>query len=199
MELLLPFARPDLARWERRSLHPRTLLGPTSRSYHDLHCRIVGVEPPGPALANGPFARAADAIINYRVFPPSLAHGVLRRPIQRDDVVGLRYRLLPGVDLFFASRVSEVFDVLAPASQRRGFTYQTLQGHPEAGEETFAVEKNLLTGAVTVSLKAWSELGLAWARPFEFWARRLQLGAGRAALDYLEQQANATSEANLRR
>jgi hypothetical protein len=186
VEILLPFFRHELSRWERRPLHPGTVLGPTAHSYYDLHRRIVAVEPPGPPLADGPFRRAATAIARYDVFPPTLGCGELRRPVQVNDVVGLRYHLLPGVDIFFASRVSEVIDDQSGDAWRSGFTYKTLAGHPEVGAETFLVEKNVHNGAVTVSLRAWSQLGYAWMRPLNFLARRWQTGAGRAALDHLE-------------
>ena len=46
-----------------------------------------------------------------------------------------------GVDLFFAARVTDRFEDVANNQWRCGFTYRTLQGHPECGEETFIVEK----------------------------------------------------------
>lgn len=160
----------------------RTLAGPTPHSNHDHHRRIVGVEPPGAALLDGPFARVAAAIRRYDVFPPGLGRGRLRRPVEVGDTVGLRYYLFPGLHIFFASRVSQVFQ----DELRSGFTYQTLQGHPEIGEETFAVSKDARTGAVTVSLTAWSELGLPFGAAVRPLARRWQLAAGRLALDHLE-------------
>lgn len=186
MEILPAFLPHQLSRWEQRPLHPGTVLGPTPHSYYDLHRRIVAVEPPGPPIADGPFRRAAAAIARYDVFPPTLGRGELRRDVQVNDVVGLRYHVLPGIDIFFASRVSEVIDEQTADAWSSGFTYQTLEGHPEVGAETFLVEKSLHNGAVTVSLRAWSHLGYAWLRPLEFLARRWQTAAGRAALDHLE-------------
>lgn len=193
MDFLLPGRPARLERWSGRHLHPGTVAGPDSRAHHDRHRRIVAVEPCGPPLADGPFERAAHAILRYQVFPPHIGEGVLRGPVQVGDTVGLRYHLLPGLDLFFASRVSCVFDDRGEFEWRRGFTYQTLCGHPEIGEETFAVTKNLQTGAVIVTLEAWSRLGLSWLQPLEFLARRFQLGAGRAALDFLELQAGSNA------
>lgn len=181
--MFLPwFVADDLASWEGRPVAPATLAGPQRDSYHDRHRRIVAVEPPGAALPDGAFARAAEAIRSYHIFPPRLGRGVIRRPVQVGDVVGLRYYLVPGVHLFFASRVYEVFH----DDQRSGFSYETLSGHPEAGQETFAVTKDPVSGAVTVSLEAWSQLAPPWPRLLSPLTRPLQLGAGRAALDHLE-------------
>ena len=192
MDIVAWFTMENLTRWQGRSIAPATLAGPTPDCHHDVHRRIVAVEPPGPPLINGPFQRAARAIAHYEVFPPTLAWGPMARPVQLGDTVGLRYRLVPGVHIFFACRVCHVFDT----GQRCGFTYQTLEGHPETGEETFAVEKNEITGAVVVSLVSWSRLAIPLAGLVRPLARRLQLAAGRAALDHLERLCNQEEAAS---
>jgi uncharacterized protein (UPF0548 family) len=187
MDILLWFMGENPSRWEVRPVARGTRAGPTAFSFHDAHRRIVAVEPPGPALADGPFQRAARAIRHYDIFPPDVGRGCRPQPVQVGDSVGLRYRLIAGLHLYFASRVTDVFD----GPQRSGFTYQTLQGHPENGEETFAVDKDPATGAVRVSLEAWSELALplaGWLRPLARW---VQVSAGRRALDHLERRANS--------
>lgn len=182
--MFLPwFAQEDLSAWESRPVSPATAAGPKSYSYHDLHRRIVAVEPPGAPLLDGPFQTIAQAIARYDIFPPRLGRGVARRPVRVGDVVGLRYFLVPGVHIFFASRVYEVID----EELRRGFSYETLEGHPEAGQETFAVTKDPHTGAIVASLQAWSQLAPPWPRLLSPLTRPLQYGAGRAALDYFEQ------------
>ena len=77
-------------------------------------------------------------------------------PLRTGDVVGLRYHLAPGLDLFFASRVVDVFDAPDGGVHRTGFRYRTLVGHPEIGEETFSVETHLTSGVVQVALRSWS-------------------------------------------
>lgn len=42
---------------------------------------------------------------------------------------------------------------------RRGFTYGTLPGHPECGEERFIVERDPATGMVTATITAFSKPG----------------------------------------
>ena len=50
-----------------------------------------------------------------------------------------------------------------------GFKYRTLTGHPELGEETFSVEKDLATGSVVAALRSWSRAGgwTLWTTPTE--------------------------------
>src|SRR5262249_43402938 len=120
------------------------------------------------------------------VFPPSLVRGLLRRPVRAGDTFGVCYRFLPGVDLFFGGRVTDAFDGPHGDDWRAGFTFQTLVGHPETGEETFAVAKDGRTGAVEVSLSNWSRPGLLLTRlagPYTRWAQR---SASYAALDHLQ-------------
>ncbi|MBS2034685.1 DUF1990 family protein [bacterium] len=182
--MFLPwFVKENLADWESRPVNQATLAGPRSYSFHDHHRRIVAVEPAGAPTAEGAFQRLARAIRSYDIFPRRLGRGVLRRPVEVGDSVGLRYYLVPGVHLFFASRVYEVID----EPLRSGFSYETLEGHPEAGRETFSVTKDSETGAIICELKAWSHLARPWPRWLHPLTRPLQTGAGRAALDHFEQ------------
>lgn len=187
MQFLIPRQRESLSHWEGRPVAAAVLRGPHSSSYHDHHCRIVAVEAPGAPAPEGPFWRVARCILDYDIFPPALGEGVRRRPVELGDTVGLRYHLLPGLDLFFASRVHQRID----EPFRQGFSYQTLTGHPEVGEETFLVEKDPTTGAVVASLRAWSHLAWPWSLFARRLARPLQFQAGRAALDHLERRAQA--------
>lgn len=175
-----------LAPWQDRPLHRELAAGPQAGSHFDHHRRMVAWEEPGPARTDGPFALLADAIRRYDIFPEWIGSAVLARPVQPGDAVGLRYRLTPVLHLLFASRVSAVFHDTAGGVERSGFTYRTLAGHPEVGEETFRVTKDLATGVVEVHLQAWSHLAagpLQLVRPLARW---LQLAAGRSALNHLE-------------
>jgi uncharacterized protein (UPF0548 family) len=93
--------------------------------------------------------------------------------------------------MFVASRVVEVFDDATPIGWRAGFTYRTLIGHAELGEETFAVEKDRTTGEVTASLTAWSRPGHWLTRLGYPYARWCQKHAGRSALVHLQAIANS--------
>lgn len=182
----------ELEPWERRALEPEVAAGPGPHDHEDAHERDAGQERPGPPEPDGPHRRAAAAILAYDVFPPAMLAPLLRRtPVQVGDTVGARYHVVPGLDLLFASRVVEVFDGPAGGTWRTGFTYRTLPGHAELGEETFSVEKELATGRVRVALRAWSRPRGALTRAFAPLARLLQLRAGRAAAERLARLARA--------
>ena len=186
MEIVTGRAPADLARWERLPFWPDIAAGPGGGDARDCLRRDVAVEPPGAPVAGGPFERVAAAILRYEVFPPALVEGVLRRaPVERGDTVGIRYKGFRVVHLFFAARVVDRFRGDAGGVLREGFTYRTLVGHPELGEETFCAEKLLLTGQVSVELRSWSRPGTRLARLAAPVVRRLQIAAGRAALDHL--------------
>ena len=192
MQFLLRFLghRPDLARWEALPDSAAVALGPQPGDRRDCFERVVAVEPPGEPLTDGPFRRVADAILEYRVFPPWLVQGVLRRtPIQAGDTVGILFLFTPGIDLFCAARATATFDECRDGLWRTGFTYRTLDGHPELGEETFAVEKRLATGEVTVSLRSWSRPGTWLTRMGRPVTRLCQVHANRAAVRHLQRIA----------
>jgi hypothetical protein len=185
--------RPRLERWEGRPFSRGAEQGPREGDARDCHERVVTREEPGPPAADGPYRRLAEAILRYDIFPPSLVEPVRGRvPVEVGDTVGVCYRLMPGLALFFAARVTARFDEADGNVWRTGFTYRTLEGHPKCGEETFSVEKDMTTGAVRVALRSWSRPALWLDRLLAFWTRRLQLQAGRAALDHLASTQAAT-------
>lgn len=164
------------------------------RDRHDVYERDLAPEPPGPPGAR--FRRVAAAIAGYAIFPPRLVEGVVRRPVEAGDTVGICYRRFHPLRLFFAARVTEVFDgpdADHPGWWRAGFRYRTLVGHPELGEETFAVEKELATGRVRVALRSRSRPGTRLARAFAPLVRRFQVHASHAALDQLASVSAASA------
>lgn len=182
MDVLLPGGAADLEKWEARPFADGVALGPGPRDRRDRYVRVVGAEPPGPPADDGPFRRVADAIFAYRVFPTTVLVGELRRtPVQVGDTVGIRYRGFRAVDLFFAARVVDVFDEAHADGGRAGFTYRTLAGHPELGEETFAVDKHP-DGRVEVSLTSWSRAGTLLAKATPFAVRAAQVHGSEQAL-----------------
>jgi uncharacterized protein (UPF0548 family) len=184
---------PALDDWEKRPVWPGIEAGPGAGDHRDAHEREVGIEAPGAPEPGGPHRRAAAAVLGFRVFPPRLVRPVLRRdPVEVGDTVGVCYHLLPGIDLFFAARVVARFDEAEGDVWRTGFTYRTLCGHPEHGEETFSVEKNMTTGRVCVALRSWSRPATLLAGLFPIGVRRLQVQAGRAAVDHLRRLAGSS-------
>lgn len=193
MDLLFFGRSPDLRRWQSREAWPDATRGPTAASNRgcnqDAYERVIATEAPGAPVPDGPHRRAAAAILRYDIFPPHLLAPILASvPVEVGDTVGGLYSLAPGVKIFFASRVIEKFDGASPDGKlhRTGFTYRTLSGHPELGEETFCVEKDLATGTVTVALRSWSRTATLLARAGSPFVRRMQVAASRAALEHLE-------------
>ena len=180
--------KPNLDSLEPLPLTPGVGAGPGPGDYRDSYERIMATEPPGPPLPDGPFEALARAILGYEIFPPPLVTGVLRRnPVQLGDTYGICYHVVSGIDLFFAGRVTDVFR----DDHRAGFTFRTVIGHPELGEETFWVEKDQATGVVRAGLRSWSRPGtwLTWlGRPL---VRRIQVRACHAALDNIQRVATS--------
>ncbi len=192
MNIVLTFLgqRPDLSIWEKRDFSPGVQAGAQVSDNRDHHSLLAGIESPGSPDANGPFRRVATSISKYQIFPPRLVEPVLRKtPISLGDTVGLSYRWFPGVQLFMACRVIDVFDGPNNDTWRAGFTYRTLEGHVALGEETFLVEKELTSGKVRVSLKSWSRPSHWLMRIGYPYGRWCQLQAGRAAVAHLQKIA----------
>ncbi len=188
LQIVLTFfgGSPQLGDWETRPFWPGVENGPGPGDRQDAYEREVGVEALGPPKPNGLHRRAAAAILRFDIFPPRLVRPVQRRePVQAGDTVGICYHQAPGVDLFFAARVIACFDEEREGVWVTGFTYRTLVGHPELGEETFSVEKDLETGLVMVALRSWSRPGTVLALLCPWWVRRQQVRASKAAVEHL--------------
>ena len=182
--------QPDLARLEPLPLTPGVGAGPGPGDWQDSYERVMAQEAPGAPERNGPFDVLEKAILGYEIFPPSLVSGVLRRnPVQLGDTYGICYHALPGVDFFFGGRVIDVFRAEPEGVWRAGFTFRTVVGHPELGEETFWVEKDKTTGVVRAGLRSWSRPGTWWTRLGKPFTRRVQVRACYAALDNLQRIA----------
>jgi uncharacterized protein (UPF0548 family) len=182
--------KPLLEPLVREEFHRGVEKGPGPHDNRDAYQRVVATEASGEPEAGGPFRCVANAILRYDIFPDWLVTGVLRRvPVEIGDTVGICYHFVPGIDLFFAARVIERFDECCGEVWRAGFTYRTLRGHPELGEETFSVEKDLATGRVTAAMRSWSRPGILLARLGYPFTRLVQKFASREALNHLQQRA----------
>ena len=182
--------KPRLSALESLPFSPGVEYGPRPGDRRDAYERVVAHEPPGEPAPDGPYRRLARAVRAYEIFPPRLVSGVLRRaPVEAGDTYGICYHFFPGVDLFFGGRATASFDGPADGVWRAGFTFRTLQGHPELGEETFFVEKDAASGAVRVGLRSWSRPGLWLTRLAAPYARWVQVRACHAALDHLGRTA----------
>lgn len=104
------------------------------------------------------FDCAASALMSWSMHRRAGLAVAPEAPVTAGATVVLTYRLGP-VSLPAPVRVVAVFDTPG----RRGFSYGTLEGHPESGEESFSV--NLATsGQVTFEIVAFSRHTTWWAR-----------------------------------
>jgi hypothetical protein len=184
--------RPNLPALAAMPPSPGVEAGPRPGDRRDRYERLVAEETPGDPAPDGPFERVAAAILRYDIFPPWLVSGVLARtPVEPGDTFGICYHLLPGFDVLFGGRVTRCFREVEGDVWRAGFTFQTAVGHPMVGEETFSVEKQRTTGAVTAGLHSWSRPGMWLTRLGKPVLRWVQVRASHAALARLEKTAAA--------
>jgi len=110
-------------------------------------------------LSRRDFAGAAGDLLNWRMHERTglqvLASDI---PLRMDTVVLMRWGL-GALSLRIPCRVVDVVD----EPHRQGFTYGTLAGHPEAGEERFLVER-LDDGRIVFTITAISRPASALAR-----------------------------------
>ena len=177
-------------RWSHRPIHPLAPREKVPRPYHDLVEITLAQEPPGEPTEDGPFDRVAGSILRYDIFGPRIGESYRDADVLEPGVtVGLKYRFLPFLSLFFASRVVSVFErEEIERGWRSGFVYQTLVGHPELGEEIFEVTK-LREGPVVYRMEAWSRPNIWFVKLFTPWARLIQRKAARSAGEYLRSVA----------
>jgi uncharacterized protein (UPF0548 family) len=131
---------------------------------------VVGQEPPGPPLADGPFERGKAAVEGYLFSDPGIVIGHFDRQeplLGRPMILELRalraLHFITGV-VVGAVRFDEEEDVTV-----FGFRYDTLEGHIERGNEWFLVTKDHTTGEIRFRIQAawlpgdfpnwWSRLG----------------------------------------
>lgn len=197
--------RPDAARYADRLEAARALAATYDADARETHTEAEGwhldhhaadlpPEPPGPPVPAGSWARARQILEDYDFPDPRLITGVYSadEPLDGRPML-LRARFL-GVTFWFAVRVSHVVDETRETDDGPlrvwGFSYTTLEGHFEKGIITFAVEKALETGAVTVRIEAVSQPDrirnpFYWIG-FKLFGRRLQLRFARTALERIQ-------------
>ncbi|MGH3967861.1 MAG: DUF1990 family protein [Mycobacterium sp.] len=124
--------------------------GPPPPGYHHLgFATQIG-------MGQKRFDEAADAIMHW-----GMQRGAGLRVKASSDVVALGAVVLVGLGFLRAPcRVVYVID----EPEVRGFAYGTLPGHPEAGEERFAVRHDPVTSAVFAEVSSFS-------RPVTWWAK----------------------------
>jgi uncharacterized protein (UPF0548 family) len=138
---------------------------------------IVGKEPPGPPLDDGPFAKGRSAVELYAFSDPAVVIGhfdaaepLLGRRMLLEIRAFRLLRYLSGVV------VGAVRDEEGDGSSVFGFRYDTLEGHIERGSEWFLLTKNHVTGEIRFRIQAawlpgdfpnwWSRIGFSVVAPY---------------------------------
>ena len=216
--------RPDAARYADRLEAARALASTYDAAARERHTEAAGwhldhhraelpPEPPGPPLPHGSWARARQILEAYDFPDPDLITGIYspREPLDGRPML-LRARFLM-FTFWFAVRVQDVVDETRDSDRGPlrvwGFSYTTLEGHFEKGIISFAVEKELASGAVSVHIDAVSRPDrirnpFYWLG-FKLFGRRLQLRFARTSLERIrrfvhqELEAEAAGESEPRR
>ena len=176
MKILLRSSPPSLSIAEARTI--RANFGSADR----LPSTVSRI----PLGASGPIDRhAIDFLFDYDIFPPRIIRAVTEwrsegRTMRAGDIIIQRASLPPfglGIRAEFAVRVCEIFD----DPRRRGFAYETLDGHAERGVSAFYIED--VDGALDFVIHTRSEAGHWLSRlvgpvftlPFQRWCTRQAL------------------------
>lgn len=172
-------------------------LGPSGDGWSRYYSEAtIAREVPGPVVADGPFERAWRAIEAYEFSDPGIVAGHFdpRTPLRERSML-LEIKVL-GLRYLCAARVGALRDRSKGGAHVRGFRYDTLDGHVEAGSEWFMLTKNEKTGEVSFRIHAswrpgqfpnwWSRLG------FRLVARRYQLAWHRLAYLRLREAAGGS-------
>ena len=197
--------RPDASRYADRLEAARALASTYDAAAREAHTEAAGwhldhhqaelpPEPPGPPIEGGSWARARQILHDYDFPDPRLITGIYSadEPLDGRPML-LRARFLL-FTFWFAVRVQDVLDETRDGDRGPlrvwGFSYSTLEGHFEKGIITFAVEKALETGAVTVRIDAVSRPDrirnpFYWAG-FKLFGRHLQLRFARTSLERIQ-------------
>jgi uncharacterized protein (UPF0548 family) len=133
--------------------------------------------------AEGAFRVLEKQLLTYRIFPPRL----MRAEVCSDDgrihegTTIVQHVALGPLRLEAAVRVVRVWRNRDGDAEEIGFTYATLQGHPERGISTFRIRRSD-QGHITFLIDARSRPGSLLTRLTRPFARRFQRQATEAAL-----------------
>jgi len=114
------------------------------------------------------------AIEDWAIFPTEMVSMVrLSDKIEVGTTVAVLFQGL-GILTINPARIHSVTNEVNDEFHRFGFTYVTLQGHAECGEELFCVQWNKATDKVTYELVAISKPNHILARLGYFYSRMMQ-------------------------
>ena len=126
----------------------------------DSAAALVGREPPGEPVPDGPWETARRLVSQYEFADAHILRGVYhsdRDLLGRDMLLEGRFWILR---FYLGVRVTGVFDETRDTEHGPervwGWSYQTLQGHLEQGRLNYEVIKNLATGQVAFRVTGYS-------------------------------------------
>lgn len=103
-----------------------------------------------------------DFLFDYKIFPPNIMTFMTqweqeKRKMKVGDTI-LQQVLIPPTKtisqkIVFGVRINSIID----ETERKGFSYETIEGHVEKGESTFTIEK--VAGGLIFKIKTFSEPG----------------------------------------
>lgn len=104
--------------------------------------------------------------------------------------------VLASVAGFWSMNACRIVQVLEPRGgvERFGFSYGTLPGHVERGEERFTIELDARTGDVTYDILAFSRPHPLWARAATPFIRRLQRRFARDSISAMRRHTAGDEE-----
>lgn len=103
-----------------------------------------------------------DFLFDYKIFPPKIMTfmtqwGQEKRRMRIGDTI-LQQAFIPPTEMFsqkivFGVRINSIID----ETDRKGFSYQTIEGHVEKGESIFTIEKS--ASGLIFMIRTFSEPG----------------------------------------
>lgn len=134
---------------------------------------------------------------NYNIFPSSILTfrtqwAMEKRKMSIGDTIVQQVFLPPfktvSQKLIFGVRIKSIID----EPLRKGFSYQTLEGHVERGESTFVLEQH--DDHLTFKIQTWSEPSNLFVKIFGSWAALpYQRYCTRKALENVKRQIEAST------
>jgi hypothetical protein len=132
------------------------------------------------------FRLLEDRLLTYRIFPPRLMRPEVCSSDGRlhDGTTIVQHVAIGPLRLEAAVRVVRAWRDEGADAVESGFTYATLEGHPERGISTFRIRRRSDERVITFEIDVRSRSGSLLTRVARPLARRFQVRATRAALAY---------------
>lgn len=150
----------------------------------DLDRYAKDVEVPDDRDVDAVFGLLEDRLLTYRIFPPRLMRPVVcsEDGRLREGTTIVQHVAIGPLSLEAAVRVVRVWRDHGADADESGFTYATLEGHPERGISTFRIRRRSGERTIAFLIDVRSRPGSLLTRVARPFARRFQRHATEAAL-----------------